>query len=255
MENSLPNAVQSVRYKYRKCRACKIQTLHTSEGNNIIKCSICNATQDRIPIPLKPKPEVISLERLMTLANMLEDYQQRVIFYCLYLTGARISEVLLLRKEDITLADVEGNHFVIFNLRNLKSRKVLFKRLPVIIDNPIVEGMATSIKDYVNLITHDSVIFTLTRHNVTYAYTLLPAVHLRVVDMRSKAIIDDYPFQIHPHYLRHCRLTHLRENKNFDLMNLIAWAGWSDSRPASTYVQVPWQELAKAQIEKKEKEV
>jgi len=93
-------------------------------------------------------------------------------------------------------------------------------------------------------------IFHYKRRNVRTKLNRLPPIRLRVRDPVTGKNIDDYEFHMHPHYLRRCRITDLKENHGFDHLQLTAFAGWTDSRPAMVYTEIGWQSLVKAMMKK-----
>lgn len=194
--------------------------------------------------------EVVPLEKLISWSENIEDYQLRTIFYILYLTGARISEVLALRKKDITIEEMKGIKVVIFNMINLKNKTSKFKKQAIPAITPEIKWMLKVILYYINDLEDDKKIFYYTRNNVTTRYRKLPPLHLRATSKETGKVIDNCEFKMHPHYLRHCRLTHLEEEHDLGAFKLTIFAGWSDTKPARTYVHTSWKSLVKAMMKK-----
>ena len=57
---------------------------------------------------------------------------------------------------------------------------------------------------------------------------------------------EEQLFGINPHYLRHCRLTHMVQLYNYSIPQLIEFAGWSNSAPAMRYIHLDWRDQAEA---------
>jgi hypothetical protein len=58
---------------------------------------------------------------------------------------------------------------------------------------------------------------------------------------RAEQIIAEQGFN--PHFFRKLRLTHLVKYNNFSDQKLVAFAGWTDSRPAKHYIKIGWKDL------------
>jgi hypothetical protein len=46
-----------------------------------------------------------------------------------------------------------------------------------------------------------------------------------------------------PHYFRHCRLTHMVTEFDFNDQELVKYAGWCDSKPAKWYMSLKTTDL------------
>ena len=75
--------------------------------------------------------------------------------------------------------------------------------------------------------------------------TKLPQIRTKAYYYDSKKEMDiTRPY--YPHFLRHCRLSHLAEHHHFDAIKLMYWAGWTDPKLANIYVRMDWRALAEA---------
>lgn len=85
-------------------------------------------------------------------------------------------------------------------------------------------------------------IFNISRTN---AWNRLAKVEISTRAIQGKDIIEDYVKGVNPHYLRHCRLTHLVQTYGFNELQLMRFAGWTNTKPAIVYVHLNWMDLAK----------
>lgn len=154
-------------------------------------------------------------DRQATVKKILSIDNKRVCFLAsfLYLTACRIGEMLpksdglpLVEKEDI-----KGKPCLKFILRNEKNRTVSQKILPV----PIEEypEMSELILSWFGV------------------FKANPLSRRRIQQLLGKEL------GWNAHFLRHIRLTHLTIEKKYTDQQLRLWAGWTDSRPATTYIK------------------
>ena len=198
---------------------------------------------------VKPDPETVTIEKLWNKSFNLPTTTDRVLYYILYLTAGRISEILTLRKKDFEINHLYNEKAVVVNLFTLKNRKRKYRHLPIHEDSPIVAEMLKEIFDYLERYEDDEEIFKgISRNSVQLTFAKYIEFTVRAYDANNKTLINNYTFNLHPHYLRHCRLTHLRNKGNLDTNDLVNYAGWSDARPVSTYISEDWRSMFKRMI-------
>lgn len=202
----------------------------------------------------KPVPEALSMGRILALGQYYTDPQERALFYFCYLTGARISEALASRVNDISASSSEAlGEFLVVKLVTLKNRRVPLRNVPVPMKH-MERPMVNAISDYVvsrGMDGSDRPLFSFSRTN---AWNRLSKIEftVRALDKNRKEIISDYTRPINPHYLRHCRLTHLVQHYDFNEIQLMRFAGWTNSKPAIIYVHLNWLDLAKVMSQAQE---
>jgi len=144
----------------------------------------------------------------------VEDPRDRFICALAYLTGARATELTDLEKSRIWKEDIKGKECVIFRLTNRKSKRHKEKMLAVAAeDEPELCGIVVG---FVSNFQGD---------------ILTPGTQQAMYHIIKKSL------GWNPHFMRHIRLTHLTVNRGYSEIKLTRWAGWTDSRPASTYVK------------------
>ena len=197
--------------------------------------------------PVKIVPDVLSVPELLHFSSIenLGFLENRLIFNTLYLTGGRVSEVLALRARDLKL---DGDALMVF-MTTLKNRQRHFRTIPV----PLKTIFSEEKRALDELLSYSS------KCEAAYGpdYKLFGFIHTRqTINWRfrqlkftcrgylKKDIFDAHQFYVYPHYLRHCRLTHLVRNYGFDAMHLTEFAGWSDPKVAMVYVQLTGADLA-----------
>lgn len=205
----------------------------------------------------KPVPEVVTRDTIYSLGEMIHRPIVRALFYFIYLTGARITEALLVSRNDIQSETLSGQPIITIRLRTLKKRRgTKFRVVPIWISpdrNPIEYKMWQSIKPFIQRVA-SGFIFALggspgrVRRRVGYYFS-------KDIRMKTKAIykmkfIEEYEFGMYPHYLRHCRLTHMALIYGFDALKLMQFAGWSSTSPASIYIHFNWIDLASWMVKK-----
>ena len=191
----------------------------------------------------RPIPDVISMKEVLDLSYKLAPNDQ-ILYLILYLTGARIGEVLRLQVRDINISD----EFMTFNIYTEKNRRHPIREIPVRIRantaNPetvmadiIIEGIANK--------SPDTYLFNISRY--------LAHKRINKLSIVTKATIGNerleyYELKIYPHYLRHCRLTHLRQLYAFDALAMMQFAGWSNVAPTRIYVHSGVKDLMKLMV-------
>ncbi len=171
------------------------------------------------------KHDIPSHAEIVSYARTIDDLRLRALFCILYLTGARINEVLRsLKKDDIDILDVEKDgkkrQIMLVTLRNEKNKQRKYKKIPVPVDKE--RELITYFLDYVDSIEED-VLFNFTEQNAW------------------KQMIKK--IGVNPHFLRHIRLTHLVTEYDFNEYLLGMFAGWTDIRPAKHYMELKWKDI------------
>lgn len=200
----------------------------------------------------KPIPFPISAEEIYELGKRLPTDEQRALFYTTYLTGGRISEVLQIQKRDVWREKVQYNNMeydaVIFEMVTNKIRTFNPRRLIPVPCVGVDGDMAEVVWQYRNTKTRDEEkLFHFSRTRAWNIFAKL-TTDTRAINP-DRTYSELLGFKIHPHYLRHCRATHLvvkyRVNNPYDLMKRF---GWSDVRRAMTYLQLDWYDLLKGML-------
>lgn len=177
----------------------------------------------------KRKPEKIrrpTLKQFRDLVASVSNLRDRAFICFLYLTGARISEVVRqVRRFQVEFEKIEGKSFImVHNVITLKRRKEIYRDIPIPVNDfetPFLEPLIA----YLNTVPSNMFLFDFTRIN-----------GYRIV--REKT----YLF---PHYFRHLRLTHLVTEYNFSERDLTFFTGWADGRQATVYTHLDLRDIAR----------
>lgn len=188
----------------------------------------------------KPVPEALGMKEILELGETYRSPADQALFYFCYLTGARISEALDVHTRDIK----DHGEYLSVKLLTRKNRRVPFRDVPIPTKQK-EEPMVSAIYEYING-DHAGKIFPgLTRNNAWFRLSR-KVVTIRAVRLGGqKKIIDNYNKKINPHYLRHCRLTHLVQHYGYNEIQLMRFAGWTNTAPATVYVHLNWMDLAR----------
>lgn len=196
-----------------------------------------------------PSQEVI-LQKLMT----IEDKELRALAACMYSTAARISEVLGDKKKDrpalqygaVEYKSADKHRYAEVRLTTLKNRQkgLRFVAVPMFI--PIEVQIWTL---FSNIYEHriDTIFKKYNTPNaritVWNKFSSRISFVCDVMDLHTKRM-EQKEVRLHPHLLRHFRLSHLVTLYNYNPFQLQEFAGWSDTRQASVYVSLSSANLA-----------
>lgn len=176
---------------------------------------------------IRRNPEAMKMPSRQELLNVIEkiyNLEHRALICFLYLTGARIGELLDIKKYQLEFDTIKGTPFLIINnVKTLKRRTPVFRRVPI----PLTKREQPFLKpflDFIKPLEQDELLFKFDRK-------------------KAWAIVKDKTY-LFPHYLRHIRLTHLKIEHGFDALDLKQFTGWKDTRPAETYAHLDVRSIA-----------
>lgn len=208
--------------------------------------------------PYKNNPEKrLTQEEVYLLAEQIGDKQLKTLFVLIYLCGCRISELVRyeklhfdtekyvdekgkertrylwktrqvidtqpsIKKRQIEFVSEGEMPILLVKVRNLKNKKKHTKDIPINLSRDWNSRMIELIKPYLDSKLPDDELFPFDR-------------------ARAEYLLRKLPFNIH--YLRDLRATHFVVINDMAENQLARIMGWSDSRPASTYVQYRWRDL------------
>jgi integrase len=209
-----------------------------------------NSLERGEPIERKDIPFPLSMDEIYEL-GLNADREDKFLLWLLYCSGGRVSEVLPLRKRSFTF---ELNKSVMHvELPTLKNRKSRIRIVPIPYNGQykdsemckfVREVITTSDSDEEDRIfnyslNHNNGRVTIYNHIKRFKKDLTVS---RFSDGKRTPVVFE-GFSLFPHFLRHCRLTHLVRYYHFDAFRLQKFAGWSSPAPASVYVQLDTSDL------------
>ena len=213
----------------------------------------------------RPKPEPVSMEELYNL-GMSADVPTRLLFFMLYLTGGRISEVMQIRRRDITEEVIEGvsvvrvgmptsmgTPVVMVKLVTRKNRREPQREIPIIKNSRNADGKM--LDEVLRLIENadfapDAFLFAASKK--TYERMIkrltanLDAFEWNEYGTRERVSFENFP--LFCHYLRHCRATDLVKVYDYNPFELAKYMGWSDPRMAGTYIHLNMKDAVRKMV-------
>lgn len=194
-----------------------------------------------IVLPKKPVPDTIPPESVFAYAKKLNG-KHRLAYYILYLTAARVSEILNLTKSSFTLQDIDGKKALYIRLKTLKNRRSHYRILPLLLDSNRIQGESEIIRGLWSYVNHlpepESRVFPskrFTRHSIKRMFAR--KITFWAESTNGKERMPPMEFHMHPHYLRHCRCHDLLFYYRIDAPYLVEWMGWTDAKPLQRYKQ------------------
>jgi len=200
----------------------------------------------------KPIPFPVPIDEIKPLSEYYPEPYDTLFLTC-YLYGCRIGEALNLDKNHLKINnDSYGRKVLVATILTEKNRINPLRRIPAILAgetlNPFQQE-ETKIAEHIHehQETSEKKLFpNITRQK---AYNHFSEQKIEVMALQTEPntkMIRIPQFKINPHFLRHCRLTHLREQYHYDSGDLMQYAGWTDTRPAAIYIQLDYKHLADA---------
>lgn len=170
--------------------------------------------------------EVINYQDMENYFNKCTEPYWKRIAKGLYYTGARAGELIKIKQQDIS---TEEDGFVHIRIQTEKNPHAPIRYAPI---NPLKENIGSEV--FLNCQTE--LIFP------PYG-KVKNSSYLRV--MRKK--FNEF-WGVAPHYFRHCRLTHMVTEFDFNDQELVKYAGWTDSKPGKWYMSLKTKDLHKKMI-------
>lgn len=196
-----------------------------------------------------PSQEAI-LQKLLT----IEDKELRALGAFLYSTGARISEVLGDKKKNrpalqygaVEYKSVDKHRYAEVRLTTLKNRMKGLRFVAV----PMFIPIEVQIWSYFSSLYEHRIDTIFKKYDTQNAritvwnkFSSRISFVTDVMDLKTKRM-EQKEVRLHPHLLRHFRLSHLVTLYNYNPFQLQEFAGWSDTRQASVYVSLSSANLA-----------
>lgn len=193
--------------------------------------------------PKRRKFRPATREAVLEAGLSIQDQETRVLFFTLYLSAARISEGLMLKAGDVEIKPANDKRpvSIVFRLKTLKRRDST-PHVASAVKVPPYERMIQEVEDWVSKFEPDDALFILHRTGVNNRFA---RVILQVSPLDSPD--QTLPKKLNPHFLRHCRMSHLRQYHRFDLDELKAFTG-RRTYPFE-YIHVEEERLAERQAE------
>ncbi len=174
---------------------------------------------------------ILTRDDLLARVKLLSEMRDQAFISVLYLTGARISEIVGQKKKgkkgflvrQYRTEEKNGNEYRIFvGILTLKRREVFRRSIPVNVNRE--REFVFYIDQWMQACPGNLPVFNFSR---VFGWQITNKVG------------------VFPHFLRHLRNTHLVQNYGFNSSQLKTFNGWSDEKPASTYVHLGYHDLLK----------
>lgn len=199
-----------------------------------------------IPMAIEPKDLIKSIHRINKLDSM-HRWELTAFSSFLYLSGARISEGIDIKRNQI---QVRSEDLMVINIKTLKSRIYPLRKIPISpvkTDEPFFRIFKTFIDENTSRDENDYLFNFSSRNLVNKYFKKIVIPDLLQLDPQNRTWIEEN-FSLHPHYLRHCRLSHLASIFDFNEIQLMKFAGWTSTKPAVFYIKLSYKDLLKKMV-------
>lgn len=194
----------------------------------------------------KPVPFPLPVDELEYMAgDYAEPYKH--LYIQMYKFGQRVGEALATKKEDITFEQHGSKEVMVLTSLTEKNKQMPFRVLPCLVDDPLAREFAYWVKEHDRGKLYPKITRQLAYHYISrFGKATFPVMALVPHHGETKKrqwSMEQVTYKMHPHYLRHCCLTHKVLYDRYDLIKLMQYAGWSTPTPAMVYVHLNWREL------------
>jgi integrase len=201
---------------------------------------------DRIPV--RPKYQAINPTSILQLFKAVDDTPARAIGLFTYLSGGRINEVT-----DFTPNRLEAlpDRFTV-RIKTLKQRrgdnvrKILIPRgdFAKCLEDEMMEIVLDYLKGFKSFDYPFRKWGNMSEYLKRHAELKTEA---RVRTMSGEYVDKMISKSLHPHFLRHCRATHLHDYYGFDNIQLCRYFGWKNPEMAMRYTSTAeiWQAFSR----------
>ena len=161
----------------------------------------------------------------------------------LYLSAGRVSEVLQIQHSDIQDRTYHGHHVKEIHLVNEKNKKKNLKTVIIPIDNEYEQKMWTYIQPYYEHSYENQPLFpnlnikSISRNQIYNLLSKYKFKNLKTINPNNRRYYQ-VDLILFPHFIRHCRLSHLVILYNMSPEQLKSIAGWSSVNVSSSYVSL-----------------
>lgn len=167
---------------------------------------------------MKKTKSVLERREIDIMIGRAGNLRDKALLAFLYLTGARISEVVRsVRKGDFRYEEP----FLLVKLKTLKNPRQPFRILGLSVNDPYTR----IVMQYLREVKENDHLWPYSRQ---YVWKLLKKLGGR---------------DVHPHVFRHTRLTHCVLIGDMNEFDLARFAGWSSPTPAMTYVHMKYRDI------------
>lgn len=199
-------------------------------------------TSELTRLRVKPMPQPVPYSTIEDTVSLYRRGYDRILFAWLYLSGQRISEALSLKRSDLSTKDLEGDEYIIADSITLKNPNQPRRRIPIPLKS-FESKLALDVWTFFENLRPELRLFTYSRQT---SFNHLSEVSIRCDFMRDKTKERfEGNLAIYPHYLRHCRASHLTSEYGYDLRRLMQFFGWSSPYMPNLYTAVDWRDLAR----------
>ncbi len=190
----------------------------------------------------RPVPQPLRTEKdIMNVAMNYKNPLGKFTFLWLYLWGQRASEALQSKRLDLEIKNWDGNEYLVLDSITLKQKHFTRRSVPVPIRGILKPGIEWIIKQTEDIEHYDNIFNIRTRQNLRNQ-VCTELVNVKAIMPNDEE--EDIEMNIYPHYLRHCRASHLVRYHNFNLYTLMQFFGWKSHVVASVYAKMDARSLA-----------
>lgn len=193
----------------------------------------------------KPRPQSASFDTLQRAFKQYQDPADRFLAQWLYLSGQRVTEAIKTKRSDVELQTIRGQRFMMVDSLTEKNKQNVRRKIPIPMfgfEQEMAEAVWSSIenlKPEVRLVyfTRQTCFNHLNKVSIPCNF-----IH-HITNERFEGVLPLYP-----HFLRHCRASHMHQNHGFQSLDSMQFFGWSSDAMPNLYITGSGKNLAEGFI-------
>ena len=187
-----------------------------------------------------------SYNLIKSMVERIQDARVKALVSIMYLTGGRIGEVLHIKRINVSLPIINGKEYLKVHMINEKQQNTHNRTKDILCAS--VERDTELIQAF--LIYVNSGIITFADERI---FNITPQrVHV-LLKKHAKLYVETNESYMTPHLFRHIRATHLSEQQDYNLFELMKFLGWITLDMATRYVK-PNQNVMAKKLDKESNE-
>ena len=193
---------------------------------------------------------ILNRPQLLNKIKNIDNPRDQALVAFIYLTGARISEIVGQEKKVMKFYKGKGKDRVLIRTEEVKIPPLYKENIEVLKEKDmLLVHQVVCLKRKTSVPRRTIPIIISTERDfliyfIDYFNTIRPGEPLFPITRQRAWQIVNKELELYNHFLIHERVTHLVTNFNFSDNHLMKFRGWSNTQPAATYTHLSYLDVA-----------